>query len=245
MDERTALVSFIESLDKLTLLCGLLVAIGVAGEFGIGYLHRAKSSRLREIEDGERTVAQAATSAMALQIASATRDVEVARSESAAASARAADANARAAEANAQAAESKRMAEGEKLERIRLQERIRPRSLTRPDMLASAVSPFPNEVLFIDCDNDQQPIAMQIISAVRSVGWTNVGWTWSEQIRVAPGMAVYFSAEASKRTADAAQALADGLRAAGVADLTGPTIGSASPGTDANSKITIRIGAKE
>jgi len=143
-----------------------------------------------------------------------------------------------ASQANERAAEAR-------LAYLKLEERLKPRSLTRPDLLQSAVSPFPDQTLSIDCDSDQQPLVMQILAAARSAGWNKVGMALSEQERVAPGAALYVSPDADERTAAAAKALADGLRAAGVADLTGPISGSASTGAAANSTITIRIGAKE
>ena len=54
MDERETLAAFIESLDMWTLVCGLLVGIGVMGEFGIGYLHWSKGKRLRALDDAAR-----------------------------------------------------------------------------------------------------------------------------------------------------------------------------------------------
>jgi len=149
-----------------------------------------------------------------------------------------AHANERAAEANDRAAQAD-------LARAKLEDRMKPRSLARPDLLQSAVSTFTNETLFIWCDTDQQPFAFQIWGAVRSAHWTRGGIGHSEGQRLPPGLTLYVSPDAPQHTTDAAQALADGLRAAGATDLDGPLRGSPSSQPAANSEIVLKIGARK
>jgi len=132
------------------------------------------------------------------------------------------------------------------LERAQLEERLKPRVLSQPERLASAVSPFHEEKMFIVCDTDQQPIAAHISNVLFSSNWTKgVGFSHSEQRRLPPGMTLFVSPDAPQQTLDAANALAKGLVNAGITDLVGPIAAkSPDPTANANSAIVLMIGAK-
>lgn len=211
--DRDVIVASMDSLEMWAMIFTFLVAIGVAGEFFVGFKQRRLSKLLRAADDGHALVQERLT-----------------------------------AEANARAEEAKELAEKERLARVKLEERIKPRVLDHPDLLVSAISAFPDNTqhMFIECDSDQQPITHEISSAIfQSVHWA-VGWTYSEQARrLPPGMKLYVAPDATARDKEVAGALLNGLRAAGVTDLEGPVIGVPSVNAGANAKITLMIGAKK
>jgi hypothetical protein len=88
-----------------------------------------------------------------------------------------ASADARAAEANQRAAEANKIAEEERLARVKLEARLAPRSLSaesRQKISASLKQFAPqvfNVVAYSD-DPDSQNLAVQILETVRDAGWT-------------------------------------------------------------------------
>jgi hypothetical protein len=150
------------------------------------------------------------------------------------------------AEANARAEEARALAETERLERVRLEDRIRPRTITRPDLLAASVSAFHSltRQLSIECDSDQLPIANTIMSTIHAAAGWGVGEGWSEDRRLPPGMVLYVASNADATDWEIARALARGLVAAGAADLEGPVTGHPTDVADVY-KIVLMIGAKK
>ncbi|MGH7296182.1 MAG: hypothetical protein ACRELB_14670 [Polyangiaceae bacterium] len=128
-----------------------------------------------------------------------------------------------------------------------LEEHMRPRELTDPKLLASAVTPFASqyEGLFIKCEANQRPIANDIRRTVFSAAHWRLAMDCQEGYRLPPGVILFVGSDASEHTIEAAAALADGLRAAGVTDLVGP-VKQHDPLLNANdSKIALTIGAKK
>jgi hypothetical protein len=210
--DREAIVASMESLETWAMVFTFLVAIGVAGEFFVGFKQRRLSRLLRAAEDDHALAQERAT-----------------------------------AEANARAEEAKELAEKERLARVQIEERMRPRALTHPDLLVSAISAFSDtsQAIFIGCDADQQPIASAIQRTIfQSVHWHLV-MNWSEQTRLPPGMTLYVAPDATPRDEKVAEALVAGLRAAGATDLEGPALGVPSVQAGANAKIALMIGAKK
>jgi hypothetical protein len=235
--DKSSLVRAIASYDRARLAFGVLAAVSTVFVIAIQIWLLKLNADLSVIKDREANENKRQFALLTARTEEATRDIEVARRE-------AAEANERAATANERAGEANEAAERERLERIKIEERMRPRVLGRPELVAAAIAPFPEQRLSIECDSDQQPIAMQIIAAVRQ-HWHNLGMGHSEQVRLVPGIVLFVAPDAAEQTKEAAGALAAGLRAAGIADLEGPVLGAAGMQSAANAPITMRIGARK
>jgi hypothetical protein len=168
MDEREAIIAFVDSLDKWAILCGILVALGVVGESIVGYLHWTKGNRLHVLEEAERLNQQKAVEAAradaakaAAEVADATRGIEEAKRG--------------AAEANARAAEANQKAEEERLARVKIEERLAPRTLTAADVAAleRSVAPFAGTEISLQVANGDEPtkLANSIIRALEAAHW--------------------------------------------------------------------------
>jgi len=167
--DKAELVSFIEALDRYAVICAIIVAVGVAGEGVVGYLHWTKGRRLHEIEEAENLVqrqlvesARADAAKAAAEVANATRGIEEARLA--------------AAQANERAAEANRLAEVERLARVKLEHHMTQRSLTSEQIgaIAAAIAPFKGQAISItsimgDADGDRYKRDFAV--ALRRGGW--------------------------------------------------------------------------
>ncbi len=137
--DKPALEALLGSLDGWAAFFTLLVVAGVGGEFAVHIMSSRASKRLVDIQRQEEQARQA-------EIARITKDAESFRAESAkaqsdiaATSVRISDAEARVAEATARAAEANKKAEEERLERVKIQEKLAPRHLSAEQRQGIAV----------------------------------------------------------------------------------------------------------
>jgi len=225
------------------------VAIGVVGELVVGFWQAGANKRLHEIE--------------ALEALSLHKDTEQsrataesARSEAAQASAHLADAHLEAARANERAAEANRIAEGERLARIKIEERLAPRRLTGQQIvdLSRGLSSFSSTEIQVVFPPDAEPvgIAQPLLAALQAARWSISTIVGHDGARVVTGILVELKPDAEESTGNAAKALADGLRSQNLS-VAGPiawqamAMGGAFQVSDPqlpNAKIRITIGSK-
>jgi hypothetical protein len=154
----------------------------------------------------------------------------------------AASANERAAEANQRAAEANRLAESEKLARLRIEEKIRGRRLTaeQKDKLSAVLRPFAPASITIEypgtSDQEIVDLASDIDAAIRNAGITMstanrsmmMGTSWR-------GITILFGDDRAAET----EAIANFLIEAGLCKK--PVSAEKSP---VKSTLAIRVGAK-
>jgi len=109
LSTKEELEALLRTLDVWVIVFGVFVAIGVAGESLVGFIHFRKSSQLHRLQTAENLAQQA--------------EIERLRSDTAMSMERAAH-------AEQQAAESNKIAEGEQLARVQLQRLVTWRTLT-------------------------------------------------------------------------------------------------------------------
>jgi hypothetical protein len=169
-------------------LGGVCVVVGVAGELFVGVSASKEEGRVRNFNNDlvsslqkqaaeaiERaSKADAKASGYQSQIEDAKARVKTAEAASKEAVAKVSNAEARIAEAQRGVEEAKRDAEAEKLERVRLQAIVAPRSLTRDQQrqIADACRPFIGhraQVNSYGMDGESLALGTQILSLLRSV----------------------------------------------------------------------------
>ncbi len=123
-----------------------------------------------------------------------------------------------------------------------------PRRLLHPERLVAALALFRNdgstdERLTIEWAENQDTFAQVVGRTVfQAVHWgVQVG---GPNISLPSGATLYVAPDASDITKKRAQALADGLRAAGMSDLDGPMSGAPTTAVGPDSKIKLMIGAR-
>jgi hypothetical protein len=116
LSTKEELEALLRTLDVWVIVFGVFVAIGVAGESVVGFVHFRKSSQLHRLQTAENLAQQA--------------EIERLRSESASIRSDTAKAIERAAHAEQQAAESNKIAEGERLARIKIEEKMADRHIS-------------------------------------------------------------------------------------------------------------------
>jgi hypothetical protein len=214
---REAIVASMESLETWAMIFTFLVAIGVAGEFFVGFKQRTLSKLLRSADDAHALVqeqlieeARAKAEKSAAEVAVATRDIETARRD--------------AAEANARAAEANKLAEEERLARVRIEQRLAPRTLTAEQLarIAGAAHNFATtKLVFVLSDPSPEPtaIANGILRTLSNwIVGVDVG---HDSARAVSGMLVEVKPEASDAEKHAADAIAAAIRGEGLA-IAGP-----------------------
>ena len=182
--DKAELVTFIEALDRWAVICAVIVAVGVVGEGVVGYLHWTRGRRLHELEEAENLVqrqlvesARADATKAAAEVANATKGI--------------AEAQLAAAQANERAAEANRLAEVERLARVKLEHHMTQRSLSSEqiDAIAKAIAPFKGQQVSIvsimgDADGDRYKRDFAI--ALRHGGWVFEDWSLEMQSVITP-----------------------------------------------------------
>jgi hypothetical protein len=130
--------SWLSIIGTFKLIAALLVAVGVAMEFGGDWISKPFE---KTIEDARK-----------LQIAQLTRETSDARGEIAKSNARVAEAETAVAVANARAAEANQKAEEEQRERLKLEAAVAPRRITfaQQQSIASALAQFSDRKIRIE-----------------------------------------------------------------------------------------------
>jgi hypothetical protein len=120
------------------------------------------------------------------------------------------------AEANARAAEANRLAEQERLARLRIEATLAPRDLS-PDQLkalSAKLRPFgPQQVDIFLFSNDGEVVLLErkIAGALTAANWTSTAWGAQPGPGTVVGLVVEASSDADQKTQAAAKALAMGL----------------------------------
>jgi ABC-type multidrug transport system fused ATPase/permease subunit len=219
--DKATLVRAIASYDKWRLTFGVVAAMSavfvIAIQIRLLKLN-ADLSAIKDTEGEENTRKLASVNARAEEAvasaANAVRDTEVARRE--------------AAEANERAAKANEVAEGERLARVKIEERIAPRVLS-PAQLAdikTRVQPFASgatKVAFLaPADSEPAHLGKPLLDMLRSAGWM-VSNLWGHNIaRAVGGILVEVSADASDETKKAAFAFVSAIRAVSSFIVLGP-----------------------
>ena len=239
--DKASLVGSIAWWDRARIVFGVIAALGTVSVIAIQiWLMKLNGSmsviKDAEAEENRRQMASLTTRSQEAEarIADAGREIAIAQRS--------------AAEADARAQESKKIAEGERLARVKIEERMAPRRLVHPERLVAALAPFKNdgstdERLTIDWAENQETFAQVVLHTVfQAVHWgVQAG---GPNISLPSGATLYVAPDASDVTRKRAQALADGLRAAGMSDLVGPTSGSPTTINGPDSKIKLMVGAR-
>jgi hypothetical protein len=219
---------------------GLLVAVGIVGEVGVGIRHWLLDRRLQSLQHIEDQERQA-------NIARLNNDAEAARRDIANANARAAESNERAAKAEQAAAEAN----------LALEKFKAPRKLTpeQSERITESVKKWSGTKFTLAVFDDPEPIELmaQIENALNSAGWIEDGWKGGGAIVLSrPGrpnvgfsrvQGLFIQADGSHAAEFGWQVgtLASALTAEGIAVT--PEIGHMSPNTN-NEVIQIQIGKK-
>jgi hypothetical protein len=184
--DKASLEASLAALDTWIQLFAVIVAIGIVGEVGFGVRHWILNRRLQHIQHSEDQEHQA-------EIARLNKDAGGARKAAgealeragnaeenlAGAHERAARANERAAMAEQNAAEANKKAEEEKLARLKIEEKLAPRSLTQAEIegITAKLRPLgPQRIDFFIYPNDPEinGIANEVASALQ--GWAVAGF---------------------------------------------------------------------
>jgi hypothetical protein len=141
---KAALETSIANLDTWIQVFAVLVAIGIVGEVGFGVRHWVLNRRLVAIQHVEDLNQEQAIATFNKEAGEARRDAAAAIERAAKAEENLGSAKRDAALAEQHAAEANKTAEGEKIERLKLQASIQPRRLTaeQKNRLASLLKPF-------------------------------------------------------------------------------------------------------
>jgi hypothetical protein len=167
----------IGTLDTLIQVFALLVAIGIVGEVGFGVRHWVLARRLQVIQSAEDLSQEQAIAGFNKEAGDARKDAALAIERAAKAEENLGAARKEAAAASERAAEANRIAEGEKLARLKIEEKLAPRNLTEEQQKR-----FKDKVgLFVGTPYelvvDPVPEAINLITTIdnilRSSSWFN------------------------------------------------------------------------
>jgi hypothetical protein len=173
VDDST-LLSWIERGQNIA---ALLVAIGVAAEFALGFMAGPARHRVDQAKDAEMARLQNDSASFELDIAKANMGAADALERAAKAEENLGNAKKDAALALQQAADANRIAEEERLKRVQLEERMRPRSLRLSPQAVSALKAYKGtEYTFSSVFADEESITLlkQLDSILLSAGWKRV-----------------------------------------------------------------------
>jgi hypothetical protein len=156
------------------------------------------------------------------------------------------EAQARSAEANARAAEANKIAEEERLARVKIETRLAPRSLSQEsrNSISQAVKQFAPQtfdILWYPDDQESLNFANQIFAALKDAGWIlNRSDSWLG-FSLTLGVVIEFIPAKSQEFGPAAKALAEALQKEGVAATV-----ELQPGIEEKiaDRIKIRVGKK-
>lgn len=128
--DKSAIEALLARIDIWLLIFGVLVVIGVAGESFFGIRHWWNSRKLQTMQRTDELNLQAEIARLNKQAGDAFERAGKAEENLAGANARAAAANERAAKAEQAAAEANRIAEQERLARVKIEQRLADRDIT-------------------------------------------------------------------------------------------------------------------
>lgn len=161
LSTKEELEALLRTLDVWVIVFGVFVAIGVAGESIVGFIHFRKSSQLQRLQTAENLAQQTV--------------IERLRNESASIRSDTAKAMERAAHAEQQAAESNRIAEQERLARVKIEERLAPRRIGPKEHSAfvAALEPFAGSTVVITKLGDFEAARFgdDLVSVLKEAGW--------------------------------------------------------------------------
>lgn len=182
--DKDALEGLISVLDNWAAFFTLLVVIGVGGELVIHVLQSRANKKLITLQKSEALVQEAAIARLKKDSASFELDIAKANKDAADALERAAKAeenlgNAKkdAALALQQAADANRIAEEERLKRVQIEEKMKPRSLKPDPRVVSVLTGYKGtEYTFSSVFADEESINLlkQLDSILLSSGWKRV-----------------------------------------------------------------------
>jgi hypothetical protein len=159
--DKSELEALLARIDIWLLIFGAIVVVGVAGESYFGVRHWWNSRKLQALQNAENLVQQG--------------EIERLRSESASIRSDTAKAIERAAHAEQQAAESNKIAEQERLARVKIEERLAPRRIGPKEhaALVSALKPYRGAVVEVTKLGDLEAgqFADDIVSVLTEAGW--------------------------------------------------------------------------
>ncbi len=181
---KDALEGLIATLDNWAVFFTLLVVIGVGGELAVHLMSSRANKKLAALQNSHSLAQEAEIARMKKDSASFELDIAKANKGAAEALERAAKAeenlgNAKkdAALALQHAAEANRIAEEERLKRVQIEERMKPRSLKPSPQAVSALKAYKGtEYTFLSVFSDEESINLlkQLDSILLSAGWTRV-----------------------------------------------------------------------
>jgi hypothetical protein len=218
---KEALETSLQHIDVLLQIFAVIVAVGVLGEAVFGVRHVLLSRRLRVIEKAEDLQHR-------LTIAGLQRDGESLKKTANDAEQKAegfrlqiAQANERAANAEKEVARLNELAERERLARIKIEEKLAPRSLGQKQQgrIASELKTFAGQEFDVFTHRLDDPEAVnfsvQLVDILRAAGWVRNGkggqrWWMTE------GVFVGVPKNASTRTTQAVGSLVSALSAEGI-----------------------------
>jgi hypothetical protein len=212
--ESEALEAALSRLDTWRDLFALLVVVGVAGEFFVGFRYSARNKQLQAIQHTEDQQRQEA-------MARLHTEAETARTTAESFKLDIAKANERAASAEAKAAQFNEIAERERLARLQLEEKLRPRLLTdeQKSLAIDALSHFAGATVDMIAVGDTTEIAQFsgiLQSMLASAAW-HVRGPWSTMGGVSVrGVLVCTQNGADRTTEAAANLLVDVLIKQGI-----------------------------
>jgi hypothetical protein len=182
--DKDALDGLISLLDNWAAVFTLLVVLGVGGELVVHVMQSRANKKLIALQNSEALAREAEIARMKKDSASFELDIANAKKGAADALERAAKAeenlgNAKkdAALALQRAADANRIAEEERLKRVQIEERMKPRSLKPSPQAISALKAFKGtEYTFSSVFADEESIVLlkQLDSILLSAGWTRV-----------------------------------------------------------------------
>jgi hypothetical protein len=171
---KAALETAIENLDTWIQVFAVLVAIGIVGEVGFGVRHWVLNRRLVTIQHAEDLSQEQAIATFNKEAGEARRDAAAAIERAAKAEENLGSARRDAALAEQHAAEANKTAEGEKVERLKLQASMQPRRLTaeQKDKLTALLKPFSNSPVTLEWmgsgSDDIPDLVSDIIDAINN-----------------------------------------------------------------------------
>lgn len=182
--------------------------------------------------------------ALEVQTAEARAESDRANEAAATANAEAAKANERAATLERESAALRAQAEADRLARVKIEEKLAPRSLSGEQQraIAEAIKPFaPTKFQIVMYQDDQEikGLATALVPVLIAAGWEGIPQSGFLAMQLEVGVRVEFSADDAGSLAPAAKALAESLNANGVAATWGVREKLESSG-----QIKIRIGKK-
>jgi hypothetical protein len=225
--DKASLEASLAALDTWIQVFAVIVAIGIVGEVGFGVKHWILNRRLQRIQHSEDQEHQAETARLNKEAGDARKAAGEALERAgkaqenlAGAHERAAAANERAAKAEQHAAEANKKAEEERLARVRIEQRLAPRSLgpAQQRELSERLRPFAGRSLDIFMYGETPEIVsltMVIKSTVESAGWNVRSWTVTAGGAVT-GILVGTRTGSDASAQKAAQALIAALNSEGV-----------------------------